>query len=124
MLAAQANDLAGRSARSPAEHVVGGHAVFQAMHAAGILRDVAADGAGDLRGRIGRVVEALMRDGVLNARLVTPGSTTATRLSKSISRMRLNLAMPSSTPSASGSAPPDSEVPAPRGTTRMACAWQ
>src|SRR5947209_10182612 len=45
------------------------------------------------------------------ARLVTPGSTTATRLSKSISRMRLNLPMPSSTPSESGSAPPDNEVP-------------
>ena len=60
MLAAEADDLAGDQHDLAAEHVVGGHAVFQAMHAAGILRDVAADGAGDLRGRVGRVVEALV----------------------------------------------------------------
>src|SRR5258708_40340575 len=58
------------------------------------------------------------------ARLVTPGSVTTARLSKSISRMRLNLPKPSSTPYASGSAPPDSEVPAPRGTTLMPCSKQ
>src|SRR6266404_8829222 len=58
------------------------------------------------------------------ARFVTPGSVTTARLSKSISRMRLNLLRPSSTPSASGSAPPDSEVPAPRGTTLMPCSKQ
>jgi hypothetical protein len=56
--------------------------------------------------------------------LVTPGSVTTTRLSKSISRMRLNLPKPNSTPSASGKAPPDSEVPEPRGTTLMPCSWQ
>ena len=38
--------------------------------------------------------------------------------------MRLNFAMPSSTPSVSGSAPPDSDVPAPRGTTLMPLSWQ
>ena len=59
MLAAEAEHLAGHQHHFEAEDVVGGHAVFQAMHAAGILRDVAADGAGDLRRRIGRVVEAL-----------------------------------------------------------------
>ena len=36
----------------------------------------------------------------------------------------LELARPSSTPSASGSAPPDSEVPEPRGTTLMPCSKQ
>jgi len=56
--------------------------------------------------------------------LVTPGSVTTTRLSKSISRMRLNLLKPSSTPSASGNAPPESEVPEPRGTTLMPCSPQ
>ena len=61
MLAADAQHLAGDQHDLAAEHVVGGHAVFQAMHAAGILRDVAADAAGDLRGRVGRVVEALVR---------------------------------------------------------------
>ena len=58
------------------------------------------------------------------ARLVTPGSTTATRLSKSISRTRLNLPRPSSTASLSGSEPPDSDVPEPRGTTLMPLSWQ
>ena len=38
--------------------------------------------------------------------------------------MRLNFAMPSRMPSASGSAPPESEVPAPRGTTFRFCSWQ
>ena len=57
MLAADAHDLAGHQHQFAAEQIVGGHAVFQAVHAAGILRHVAADGAGDLRGRVGRVVE-------------------------------------------------------------------
>ena len=45
-----------------ARHVVDGQAVFEAMHAAGVFRDVAADGAGDLARRIGRVVQAQVRD--------------------------------------------------------------
>ncbi len=44
-----------------AEHVVHGEPVFEAVHAARIFRDVAADRAGDLRGRIGRVVKAERR---------------------------------------------------------------
>src|SRR3546814_6614104 len=40
-----------------------------------------------------------------------------------MSRTRLNLAIPTSTASASGSAPPDSEVPDPRGTTFTPSAW-
>ena len=58
MLAAEPQDLPGHQHQFAAEHIVGGDAVFEAMHAAGILRHIAADGAGDLRGRIGRVVEA------------------------------------------------------------------
>ncbi|MCY1351180.1 hypothetical protein D9M69_374390 [compost metagenome] len=44
-----------------AQHVVHGQAVLQAMHAAGVLRHVAADGAGDLRRRVRGVVEAVWR---------------------------------------------------------------
>ena len=44
------------------EHIVGGHAVFQAMHAAGIFRDIAADRAGDLRRRVGRIIVSGVRD--------------------------------------------------------------
>ena len=62
MLAAEPEHLAGHQHHFEAEDVVGGHAVFQAMHAAGILRDVAADGAGDLRRGVGRVVEGLVLD--------------------------------------------------------------
>ena len=69
MLAAEAQHLAGHQHDLAAEHVVGGHAVFQAMHAAGILRHVAADGAGDLRGRVGRVIEARMRDGLADRQI-------------------------------------------------------
>ena len=47
-----------------AEHVVGGHAVFQAMRAAGVEGDVAADGADRLAGRIGRVVQPVRRGGL------------------------------------------------------------
>ena len=43
------------------QNVVHRQAVFQAMHAAGILRDVAADRTGDLAGRIGRVIQAVWR---------------------------------------------------------------
>ena len=62
MLAAQAHHLAGHQHQFDAQEVVGGEAVFEAMHAAGILGDVAADRAGDLRAGVGRVVKALMLD--------------------------------------------------------------
>ncbi len=41
------------------QQVVHGQAVLQAMHAAGVLRDIAADGAGDLRGRVRCVVQTM-----------------------------------------------------------------
>ena len=53
------DDLAVEGDQPHAEQVVDGDAVFQAMRAAGIHRDIAADGAGELRGRIGRVEEAV-----------------------------------------------------------------
>ena len=68
MLAAEPHDLALRRHELDAEHVVRREAVLQAMHAAGVLGDVAADRAGDLARRIGRVVEALAGDGVADAR--------------------------------------------------------
>ena len=62
MPAAKPQNLACHQHQLTAENIVGGHAVFEAMHAAGILRDIAADAAGDLRRRIGRVIEALLLD--------------------------------------------------------------
>ena len=58
MLAAQAHDVAVRQHHLEAQQVVGGEAVLQAVHAARVLGDVAADRAGDLAGGIGRIVEA------------------------------------------------------------------
>ncbi len=63
MLAAEADDLPVRQHEFDAEDVVHGETVFEAVHAARILRHVAADGAGDLRGGIGRVVETRGLDG-------------------------------------------------------------
>src|SRR5262249_48358131 len=48
MLAADPHDLTGHQYDLAAEHVVGGHAVFEAVHTAGVLRDVAANRTGDL----------------------------------------------------------------------------
>ena len=58
MLAAKPDDLAGDQHHFKAKDIVGGEAVFQAMHPAGIFRHIAANGAGDLRGGVRRVVES------------------------------------------------------------------
>ena len=72
MLAAEADHRAIHQHDLQPEHVVGGQAVFQAVHAAGIFRHVAADGAGDLARRIGRVVEALICDGMADGEVGDP----------------------------------------------------
>ena len=56
-LAAQAHHLAAHQHQFAAQQVVGGQTVLQAVNPAGILRHIAADGAGDLTGRVGRIVE-------------------------------------------------------------------
>ncbi len=58
-LAAEPEALAGHQHEFDAEQVVRGQSVFQAMQPAGILRDIAADGAGDLAGGIGSIVESM-----------------------------------------------------------------
>jgi hypothetical protein len=81
VLAAEPHHLAIHQHHLDAEHIVGGEAVFQAVHAAGIFRDIAADRAGDLRGRIGRVIEALLLDRGGDAEIGDAGlGTTTTRL--------------------------------------------
>ena len=73
-LAAQGDDLAARQHEFDAQQIVGGEAIFQAMQPAGVFRDIAADGAGDLAGRIGRIIKAFAFDragdgGIGDARL-------------------------------------------------------
>ena len=63
-VAAELDDLAGDEHAAHAAHVVHGEAVLEAVHAARVLGDVAADRAGDLRRRIRRVVEAVRRGGL------------------------------------------------------------
>ena len=55
------------------------------------------------------------------SRLVTPGSTTARRSTGSTSSTRFNRATLMTTPSATGSAPPERPVPAPRATNGTPC---
>ena len=56
-----------------AEQVVGGDAVFQAVRAARVHADVAADHAGELAGRVGGVEEPLPRHRVGDADVGHPG---------------------------------------------------
>ncbi len=57
--AAEADHVAVQRDEFDGEDIVAGHAVFQAMHAAGIFRDIAADRTGDLAGGVGGVIEAV-----------------------------------------------------------------
>ena len=61
-LAAEVHDLAAGQHDLNSGDVVHGHAVHQRVRTAGVLRDVAADGAGLLAGGIGREVQPKVRD--------------------------------------------------------------
>ena len=61
-IAAQVRHARHRQHHAHAEHVVDGEAVLEAVRAAGVFGDVAADGADALRGRVGRIVVAVGRD--------------------------------------------------------------
>ena len=106
------------------QQVVHGQAVLQAMHAAGVLRDIAADGAGDLRGRVRCVVQTMRGSGlgdrqVAHARL-DPGETT----------QRIDLEDPPETRHHQQHAVLQRQraagqpVPAPRATTGTFSRWQ
>ena len=58
---AEFDHLAGHGDAAHAQDVMHRQAVFQAMHAAGVFRHVAADAAGDLRTGIGGVVQPMRR---------------------------------------------------------------
>jgi len=55
---AQPHDLSVHQHQFDTQHIVGGQPVFEAVHPARILRDIAADRAGDLAGGVGRIIEA------------------------------------------------------------------
>ena len=120
--------LVGREAAEPGDGAVGEHDVDrehvrrrdarrEAVRAAGVGRDVAADRAGLLRRRIGRVVQARgATTARVRSRLSTPGSTHATRACGSTSRTRFIWVVTITSGSSSGVAPPASPVPLPRAT--------
>ena len=60
-IAAKLNGIAFNGEALHLEHVVHGEAVFQTMHATRVLGHVAADGASNLAGWIGRVVQPVLR---------------------------------------------------------------
>ena len=114
--AADGDQLAVRQHRLDAEHVVHGEAVLQAVRAAGVLGDVAADRADLLARRIRRVVVAERRDlsrdlEVGDARLDRDAPIRDVDLEHAIQPSQRD-----DDAAAGGSAPPDSPVPCPRAT--------
>ena len=73
VLAAEPDDLAVDQHDFEPEQVVCRQPVFQAMHAARVLGDIAADRAGDLARRVGRVIEPGAGDRVADAEIGDPG---------------------------------------------------
>ena len=62
--AAHRHDFAGRQHRFASDHVIRRHAVLQTVRAARVERDVAADRADALAGRIGSVVQTMRSRGI------------------------------------------------------------
>ena len=71
--AAQFDDAAVHQYGADFQYVVGGQAVFQTVQAAGVLRNVAAYGAGKLAGRVGGVEKAVWRGGIGNGLVAHAG---------------------------------------------------
>ena len=69
MLAAQVNYLAVHQNHLKPEQIVGGDAVFEAVHTARVLGHVPADGAGNLARGVGCVVEAVCIDCLANGEI-------------------------------------------------------
>ena len=124
-LAAEVNDLAVGQHELERRHVGDREAVLEAVGAAGVLGDVAADRADLLARRVGRVVEALAarqpaspRGSSRPARRRRDRCRDRARGSGSCARAR------SRSRRRCGSAPPESPVPAPRATNGTPCSSQ
>src|SRR5579885_3410742 len=96
--------------------MVGGDAVLERVRSAGVLRDIAADRARLLRGRIGSIEEAIVFHRVGDVQVTTPLSTSTRRFGRSIATIRFIRDVQIITGAFTGSAPPERPVPAPRGT--------
>ena len=105
----------GRTSLQP-QNMIGGDAVGQRVRSAGILRHVAADGAGALAGGIGRVEVAAALDRQRDVEIDDAGLYHRPLVFESISRMRFMRAKAIMMPPSRGMAPPERPVPAPRPT--------
>ena len=104
-----------------AQHVVRGDAVGEAVRSAGVLGHVTADGAGSLARRVRRVVQpklggCLGEFDVDDPRLDQRGSIARIDFDDPVIRVRAMTTDP-----LRGMAPPESPVPAPRGTILAPC---
>ncbi len=70
---AEFDDFALHGDGAHAQHVVHRQTVFEAVNAAGILRDVATDRAGNLRRRVRRVIQAVRRGGLGDGQIAHAG---------------------------------------------------
>ena len=121
---AKSHEIAVGQHRFDAEHVVDREAVLQAVGAARVFGDVAADRADDLARGVGRVVVAERRDAprdleVRDARFDGHALVGDVDVTDRGSSARETI----STPSGSGSAPPERPVPLPRATNGTPCWW-
>ncbi len=125
MGAADVDHLAVHQHHLQAQDVVGGDPILEAVRAARVHADVAGKRAGELAGRIGRVEEALLLHRFADAEIGDAdldGCAVRFMVSMPSTRFMRDTVMTSA--SSAGSAPPDSDVPAPRATTLMSLAWQ
>ena len=107
-----------------AEHMITGHAVLETVCAARVERDITPNRAYRLTRRVGSVIEPEGSRGLRDAKIDTPGSTTAIASSASRRRMRSSRFSPITTPPSTGSEPPERLVPLPRATKGTSCSWQ
>ena len=118
VLSADAHDFAVGQHQLETGDVVGRHAVSKRMRAAGIFRDVAADGAGFLAGWIGSEIQAVFFDGarkveIHHARFDDGALIGRIDFEDVVHARERDHQMPPRR----ASAPPESPVPAPRPTS-------
>ena len=105
------------------ENVVHGEPVLQAVHAAGVLGDVAADRARDLRRGIRCVEQPVGRGGLADREIPHARLHARDPRDRVDGEDALHLREREQHPFPDGSAPPESPVPAPRAITSTFSSW-
>lgn len=92
MLPAEPDDLSAHEHHFKAKDVVGGQPIFQAMHPARVLTDVTAYRAGDLGGRVWRIIKACVLDSSRNREVRDAGLNACAAVRKIDFQHRVELA--------------------------------